>query len=334
MDKMNRQNFPKVKNVIRKWTKNGQRYLLHGRDLSGKDIYITIPISESDTEKEYFKKIEEAKRKLNDKKIGSSIYSILDEYFTAKQYSYNTRYNQQFLRHLCFDDRQNAKIVNSILNGSNKPQTKKTRIIQINNFFEWMKETKGINLHNPTLGIAIKSTINKRTRCITDEELDKLFELYTDPECKLIVRLAFFTGARISSIYALTPESIRNGYVFYQNVKCKKKYDYPIPLLDQKTLSLFATVAQKGYLWSRKFNAMKSAINYSMRKAFGRNENGEYLTIHSLRHSFATRAIQNGVPPEIVSKMLDHSSVSTTLSFYAKHSQQQIDDAMDKIFKK
>jgi site-specific recombinase XerD len=40
------------------------------------------------------------------------------------------------------------------------------------------------------------------------------------------------------------------------------------------------------------------------------------------------------VPTEIVSKMLDHANIGTTLSIYAKHSQQQIDDAMDRVFEK
>ena len=44
-----------------------------------------------------------------------------------------------------------------------------------------------------------------------------------------------------------------------------------------------------------------------------------------------TRALQAGVPAEIVSKLLDHSSVSITLNVYARYSREQIDSAIEKI---
>ena len=40
--------------------------------------------------------------------------------------------------------------------------------------------------------------------------------------------------------------------------------------------------------------------------------------IHSLRHSVATQLITKGVPLEVVSKTLDHSSISITGNVYAK----------------
>jgi len=38
--------------------------------------------------------------------------------------------------------------------------------------------------------------------------------------------------------------------------------------------------------------------------------------VHSLRHTFATRLFENNVPPKTISKLLGHSSVSTTLNIY------------------
>lgn len=333
---MDSQDFPKVKNVVKKWTKNGQRYLLHDRDLSGKDIYITIPITDTDTTKDYFRKIEEAKRKLTDKKLGSSIYILVHEYFTARQFSKNTMINQRFLTGFCFNDRINKSLINDIVNNDSiNSRTKNMRIAQAGRFFRWLIDVKGINVTNPTIGICVKQTASRRTRCITNDEIKILFGMFKNrPELRLVIRLAFFTGARISSIYALRPDSLQNGYIYYDNVKCKKRYDYPIPLNDNETIELYHIVAQKGFMWTKTLNALKVNIDASMRRKFGKDINGESLSIHSLRHSFATRAIQNGVPPEIVSKMLDHSSISTTLTYYAKHSQQQIDDAMTKIFEK
>ena len=39
--------------------------------------------------------------------------------------------------------------------------------------------------------------------------------------------------------------------------------------------------------------------------------------LHMFRHTFATRQLQAGVPVAIVSKILGHGSISTTLNIYA-----------------
>jgi integrase len=41
------------------------------------------------------------------------------------------------------------------------------------------------------------------------------------------------------------------------------------------------------------------------------------LTVHGLRHTFATIALQSGIPVTVVSKYLGHSSVTTTLDTYS-----------------
>jgi integrase/recombinase XerD len=51
------------------------------------------------------------------------------------------------------------------------------------------------------------------------------------------------------------------------------------------------------------------------------------LKINALRHTFATRQIRKGVDLYTLSKLLGHSSVSTT-QIYAHLVQQNLDDAM------
>ena len=41
------------------------------------------------------------------------------------------------------------------------------------------------------------------------------------------------------------------------------------------------------------------------------------LTVHGMRHTFATIALQSGIPVTVVSKYLGHSSVTTTLNTYS-----------------
>lgn len=42
-----------------------------------------------------------------------------------------------------------------------------------------------------------------------------------------------------------------------------------------------------------------------------------HITCHSLRHSFATRAIEQGMPPQVLKTILGHSSLSMTMDLYS-----------------
>lgn len=42
----------------------------------------------------------------------------------------------------------------------------------------------------------------------------------------------------------------------------------------------------------------------------------EHVSPHALRHTFATRALENGIPPKVVQEILGHSSITITLDLY------------------
>lgn len=48
----------------------------------------------------------------------------------------------------------------------------------------------------------------------------------------------------------------------------------------------------------------------------GEPEPMPHLTPHVLRHTFATRAIERGIPPKVVQELLGHSSITMTLDLY------------------
>ena len=57
----------------------------------------------------------------------------------------------------------------------------------------------------------------------------------------------------------------------------------------------------------------------------------EHCYMHSLRHTFATRCIENGVQPKTLQKILGHSSLSTTMDLYVHVTDEQMFSEMNKM---
>ena len=75
--------------------------------------------------------------------------------------------------------------------------------------------------------------------------------------------------------------------------------------------------------WRRGYGIPLShtAINTDIHKitAAIRNAGIEFedVTPHTLRHTFATRGLENGIPPKVMQELLGHTSITMTLDIYS-----------------
>lgn len=72
------------------------------------------------------------------------------------------------------------------------------------------------------------------------------------------------------------------------------------------------------------------------RKIMSEINNEQYLEfmpihMHSLRHSFATRAIENNMNPKTLQGILGHSNISTTMQLYVHNTDEQMIKEMKKV---
>ena len=52
------------------------------------------------------------------------------------------------------------------------------------------------------------------------------------------------------------------------------------------------------------------------------------LSMHALRHTYATRAIESGMQPKVLQKLLGHASIKTTMDRYVHVTDESLDEAV------
>ena len=67
------------------------------------------------------------------------------------------------------------------------------------------------------------------------------------------------------------------------------------------------------------------------KEAGRRPEVFEHFSSHTMRHTFATRALENGIPPKVVQELLGHSTIKTTMDIYTHVLPKTKNDEIQKI---
>lgn len=141
---------------------------------------------------------------------------------------------------------------------------------------------------------------------LTTEEFSKLISYTTQNNHKVAFLLGFSSGMRVSEIVKLEQRDFNqaNQSIFIRSGKGDKDRIVPIPKGWKDKYMSFIPIGIS--IRALEIAFKKAAYNAKLL------EKHPNLHFHNLRHSFATRLVQQGTPIHYVRQLLGHSNISTT----------------------
>ena len=207
----------------------------------------------------------------------------------------------------------NTYILTAYISGKPLPPHPTTKAIHtrvINICWNWgMKQgliSKVHKLEGDTKG-------ESRSRVLSDSELKTLLDEIRDNRFNLFVRFAYFTGARSGEIRRLSREN-----VYPQHIVAYGKSGKRLIKLNTQAKELLDGLDE---LW----DYTKDFVSHKFKKE-ARRLGIPDIRFHDLRRTFGYNLIRQGRPIYEVSKLLGHSSVTTTERHYAPLLTVEIED--------
>ena len=201
--------------------------------------------------------------------------------------------------------------------------------------FNFAIDTLEIDMRNPAREINLNTKSNKEIIVITNTEFEnEIKPLIKNYKNRFFLDMAFYTGLRGGEIAGLTYNDIFPTYLKVNKQFCERTNTFEIP----KSANGIRTVPISNKLYDkiiefRKHDKISTIDNKIFRLRFAKkyaNDNlvkvtkgtkFEGITTHSLRHSYATNLITNGIDVKTVSVILG-DNIETVLKIYSHYSEQ------------
>lgn len=155
---------------------------------------------------------------------------------------------------------------------------------------------------------------------LNEEEIVRLFSTVKNKKHLLVLMLTYASGLRVEEVVRIRIEDIdsERGLMHIRDAKgMRDRYTiFPAslrePLLEYwkeeelgTTGWLFPGAVRKRHLSERSMQAV-------IQRAKERSGIGKHVTMHTLRHSFATHLLDRGVDIRFIQQLLGHQSIKTT----------------------
>ena len=206
-----------------------------------------------------------------------------------------------------------------ILIKKQNPSTVSANLSAIEFFFDKILNNK-IKLPHPKRNKPIPEIL-------TQEEIKKLIEVTPNIKHKLIIKLLYGCGLRVSELTNLKKEDVNfNENIIKINLsKGRKDRFVKIPDSIKNELASYINLTNSDILFesARGGKLATKTIQLIVKNSAKKARIVKNVHPHTLRHSFATHLLEQGTDLRIIQKLLGHSDIKTT-QIYLTVSQQSI----------
>jgi len=197
--------------------------------------------------------------------------------------------------------------------------------IQINtqrNYHSAIKKFYAICLHQKDkfkhIPYAKKS--NKLPIVLSQEEVQRMFDVCENLKHKVILAILYSTGLRVSELINLKWSNIDRSRMIINVIGGKGNKDRQvmltpslIPLLEK----YYFEYKTKNYIFSGQFTEIYSArsVGQVMKQLANKAKINKRVYTHLMRHNCFTHLVENGIDINLIQKLAGHNNVKTTLLY-------------------
>ena len=192
---------------------------------------------------------------------------------------------------------------------------------------------------NPFKKIKAPKTQNKLPVYISKDDLNTIIENTKEDYLKNLFTFAFHTGMRLAEILNMKWSwiDIKHKSIIIKNddsFTTKSKADRVIPMNDTTINILTAQRTnihlENDFIFYRLLGIKLNEcfISKQFKKSARKAKLNEAIHFHTLRHSFASRLVQQSVPLYFIKELLGHSSITTT-EIYSHVKKEELSNAVN-----
>lgn len=177
------------------------------------------------------------------------------------------------------------------------------------------------DLEDRAIKLPTISNDRKLPSVFSRNELKRLFAAPQRLKQRVILSLIYSAGLRVSEVCALKITDIDSGRMQIKVRNSKGNKDRYVILSDKILIGLRKYVASnkpKVYLFNGKEKGKPlghSAVQQSFRLAMKVAKINKDACVHTLRHTYATHLLEDGVDIVTIKELLGHSNIETTMMY-------------------
>ena len=205
----------------------------------------------------------------------------------------------------------NSFIIQQALNNIDYPRQKEICYNILNASYNKAYQLK-ITKNDYMIAVEKQKAISKKGKAFTITEQKEFVKALNNNKYKNVFLSYLYTGCRLRELLSIRWNDVNfNDNLIIINGTKTANAKRTIPLT-KKLKTIFKSIKQENeYIFNYKADVIDSNMK-SICKSINLND----FTVHSLRHTFATRCIENNIPVKIVQKWLGHAKINITLDTY------------------